>query len=494
MSKKNREQKAAARAASRNAKKELINKIKKDAEKEAGVEEVKAETVEGTEQTPAPAPEIKPEPKPEPKPEQKSETKPEPKPEQKSKPKKEDPAPTVKIPGTTGTTSANTITHGKAIAKGFAATAMNALANGDRISANQSILLMKMIQDNYIANSDTPIELRDAYKQTFDAMMLRNVIHWMTQTKLELSDVGLKVNKELFDNISEGLSTYYGIETKLIGKTDDGQMMIDFETPTEVVQEVKESLKDEKKDEPLPVYNEKMSNDEVISSLKTILAARNGMEGNLFNAVEFARKAYSLPKAPIAEVVAAIMSHLPDSGDVPGRQSNMLLNGFGRMCFSSTVTNNVPFTGHAVLKQKLSKVMSVSDTDVAQLFRLFFALGAELNRTSINKTKEPKIEAVEYLKPWNNLLKAMNDKFINEMIETKKDKTKFAELGKIEGLMGDNNLTSADCAKILAQVSKAYGTALNDKQLKQILQKLVTEYQKEDINPLDVYIEKAYKK
>lgn len=138
--------------------------------------------------------------------------------------------------------------------------------------------------------------------------------------------------------------------------------------------------------------------------------------------------------------------------------------------------------------------MSVSDTDIAQLFRLFFALGAELNRTSINKTKEPKIEAVEYLKPWNNLLKAMNDKFINEMIETKKDKTKFAELGKIEGLMGDNNLTSADCAKILAQVSKAYGTALNDKQLKQILQKLVTEYQKEDINPLDVYIEKAYKK
>lgn len=490
MSKKNREQKAAARAASRNAKKELINKIKKDAEKEAGVEEVNAETVEGTEQSPTPAPETKPEPKPE----QKSETKPKPKSEEKPKPKKEDPAPQVKIPGTTGTTSANTITHGKAIAKGFTATAMNALANGDRISANQSILLMKMIQDNYITNSDTPVELRDAYKQTFDAMMLRNVIHWMTQTKLELSDVGLKVNKELFDNISEGLSTYYGIETKLIDKTDDGQMTFNFETPAEVVQEVKESLKDEKKDEPLPVYNEKMSNDEIISSLKTILAARNGMEGNLFNAVEFARKAYSLPKAPIAEVVAAIMSHLPDSGDVPGRQSNMLLNGFGRMCFSSTVTNNVPFTGHAVLKQKLSKVMSVSDTDIAQLFRLFFALGAELNRTSINKTKEPKIEAVEYLKPWNNLLKAMNDKFINEMIETKKDKTKFAELGKIEGLMGDNNLTSADCAKVLAQVSKAYGTALNDKQLKQILQKLVTEYQKEDINPLDVYIEKAYKK
>lgn len=490
MSKKNREQKAAARAASRNAKKELINKIKKDAEKEVGVKEVNAETVEGTEQSPTPAPETKPEPKPE----QKSETKPKPKSEEKPKPKKEDPAPQVKIPGTTGTTSANTITHGKAIAKGFTATAMNALANGDRISANQSILLMKMIQDNYIANSDTPVELRDAYKQTFDAMMLRNVIHWMTQTKLELSDVGLKVNKELFDNISEGLSTYYGIETKLIDKTDDGQMVLDFETPAEVVQEVKESLKDEKKDEPLPVYNEKMSNDEIISSLKTILAARNGMEGNLFNAVEFARKAYSLPKAPIAEVVAAIMSHLPDSGDVPGRQSNMLLNGFGRMCFSSTVTNNVPFTGHAILKQKLSKVMSVSDTDIAQLFRLFFSLGAELNRTSINKTKEPKIEAVEYLKPWNNLLKAMNDKFINEMIETKKDKTKFAELGKIEGLLGDNNLTSADCAKVLTQVSKAYGTALNDKQLKQILQKLVTEYQKEDINPLDVYIEKAYKK
>lgn len=490
MSKKNREQKAAARAASRNAKKELINKIKKDAEKEAGVEEVNAETVEGTEQSPTPAPETKPEPKPE----QKSETKPKPKSEEKPKPKKEDPAPQIKIPGTTGTTSANTITHSKAIAKGFTATAMNALANGDRISANQSILLMKMIQDNYIANSDTPVELRDAYKQTFDAMMLRNVIHWMTQTKLELSDVGLKVNKELFNNISEGLSTYYGIETKLIDKTEDSQMTFNFETPAEVVQEVKESLKDEKKDEPLPVYNEKMSNDEIISSLKTILAARNGMEGNLFNAVEFARKAYSLPKAPIAEVVAAIMSHLPDSGDVPGRQSNMLLNGFGRMCFSSTVTNNVPFTGHAVLKQKLSKVMSVSDADIAQLFRLFFSLGAELNRTSINKTKEPKIEAVEYLKPWNNLLKAMNDKFINEMIETKKDKTKFAELGKIEGLMGDNNLTSADCAKILAQVSKAYGTALNDKQLKQILQKLVTEYQKEDINPLDVYIEKAYKK
>lgn len=488
-----RTQKANRTLAAKN-KKEIVNNIKKEAEKELAITEVKAETIEGTEKSPTPVPQPQPEQKLEPKSEPKPESKEKPKSVPKKEEKKEEPAPKVKIPGTTGTTSANTLQTGKTVAKGFNAAAMNALANGDRISANHSILLMSMINDNYLKNGDTPAELRDAFKQTFDAMMLRNVIHWMTQTKLELSDVGIKVNKEVFENISEGLSTYYGIQTKLLEKTDDGQMIIDFEAPQEIVKEVKESVEAEEKDKPLPVYNKDMTDEQVISALKSILAARNGMEGNLFNAVEFARKAYSLPKAPIAEVVAAIMAHMPSSGDTPGSQSNMLLNGFGRMCFGSVATNNVPFTGHAILKQKLSKVMTISDEDIASLFRLFFALGAELNRTSINKTKEPQISTIEYLKPWNSLIKSLNDKIINEMIDTKKDKTKFADLGKIEGLMGDNKLSSTDCAKIFTQVSKAYGTAINDKQLKTILQKLTVEYTKEDINPLDVYVEKAYKK
>ena len=419
-----------------------------------------------------------PEPIPQPKPEKTAENKPEPKPE----------IPKVVIPPTT---SVDAQQRSNALSKGLQASALNALANGDRISANHGIMLMNMIHQNYISDTDLPPQLKDVYKKTFDAMSLRYIVHWMAQTKLELGDVGIKVNSEAFDAISEGLALYYGIETKLLPtSTEDGkQLKIQFNVDNTTAEEIKESIEESEKSKnaPLPVYDKNMSEADVLNSLKTIMNAKNKMGQNLINAISFARKAFNMEKSPAYEVVASIMAHMPN-GEKPGRLSNILLNGYGNMCYGLATTNNGPFAAHARLKELLAD-SKLSDTELSGLARLFFALGAELNLANINKTKKSPIDITAYINPWNKFFKGLTDTTINNMIATIKDKTKIVQLPKIDGIIAEN-MTSADCAKVLEKVRKAYGTNLNDKQLKTTMSKILNEYRKQDINPLSVYIEK----
>lgn len=469
MSRKSQKAKAAAFNAAK--KKTEIENIKKEAEKEVGVTENSKK-----EEKPNPKP------TPQPKPEKPTENKPNPTAEPKSE------IPKVVIPPTT---SVDAQQRSNALSKGLQASALNALANGDRISANHGIMLMNMIHQNYISDTDLPPQLKDVYKKTFDAMSLRYIVHWMAQTKLELGDVGIKVNSEAFDAISEGLALYYGIETKLLPASteDDKQLKIQFNVDNTTAEEIKKSIEESEKSKnaPLPVYNKNMSEADVLNSLKTIMNARNGMGPNLINAISFARKAFNMEKSPAYEVVASIMAHIPN-GEKPGRLSNILLNGYGHMCYGLATTNNGPFAAQARLKELLVD-SKLSDTELSGLARLFFALGAELNLTNLNKTKESPIDITAYINPWNKFFKGLTDTTINNMIATIKDKTKIVQLPKIDGIIAEN-MTSADCAKVLEKVRKAYGTNLNDKQLKTTMSKILNEYRKQDITPLSVYVEK----
>lgn len=469
MSRKSQKAKAAAFNAAK--KKAEIENIKKEAEKEVGIEEKEKPN-------PTPEPEPTPAPKPEPTPEPTTE------PESKPEPK----IPKVVIPPTT---SVDKQQRSSALSKGLQASALNALANGDRISANNGIMLMNMIHQNYISDTDLPPQLKDVYKKTFDAMSLRYIVHWMAQTKLELGDVGIKVNSEAFDAISEGLALYYGIETKLLptATKDDKQLSIQFNVDGTTAEEIRESINESEKSKntPLPVYNKNMSEADILNSLKTIMNAKNKMGTNLTNAIAFARKAFNMEKSPAYEVVAAIMAHTPD-GEKPGRLSSILLNGYGHMCYGLATTNNGPFAAQARLKEILAD-SKLSDAELSGLARLFFALGAELNLTNLNKTKKNPINIIDYINPWNKFFKGLTDTTINNMVATIKDKTKIVQLPKIDGIIAES-MTSADCAKVLEKVRKAYGTNLNDKQLKTTMSKILNEYRKQDINPLSVYVEK----
>lgn len=457
------------------------------------VKETTATTVENP--TSAPTPEQKPEEKPEPTPAPAQEPapasenkKPDPKPaEEPANKSAEKPAkkksgkgseeePETIIPEVITPKPSEKKNSATQLAKAFNVAAMNALANGDRISADQGITLMNLIHQRYLNNPDTPADAKEFMSKQFDAMALRNIILWNAQTKEELGNAGLKVNEEMFNAINEGLALYYGIEAKALPSPDgNGQLQLQFETPQEVEKQVKES-KEAEKQEISVEYKEGMSEEEIQNALAKILNQSGaGMDNNLKNAIAFAKKAYSLTTDDPSEVVAAIIQKLP--------KGQLLLEGFGRMVYGSYTTNDGPFTAHAILKSRL-KSLNYSDNQLAKLVQLFFVLGARVNYEKVKSETE---SFADYVKPWNLLTKALNDQIIIDIIGTQKNPTNFVEVPKIAGL----STGKFNCPKILHQLKDAYGTSLNDSQLKKQMQVILSLYQKEEMNPMADYIEKS---
>lgn len=459
------------------------------------VKETTATTVENPTPAPAQAPEPKPEEKPEPTPT------PAPEPAPASENKKSDPKPAEKpankpaekqtkkkpekesekevetiIPEVIAPKPSEKKNSATQLAKAFNVAAMNALANGDRISADQGITLMNLIHQRYLNNPDTPADAKEFMSKQFDAMALRNIILWNAQTKEELGNAGLKVNEEMFNAINEGLALYYGIEAKALPSPDgDGQLQLQFEAPQEVEKQAKESKEAEKQEISIE-YKEGMSEEEIQNALAKILNQSGaGMDNNLKNAIAFAKKAYSLTTGDPSEVVAAIIQKLP--------KGQLLLEGFGRMIYGSYTTNDGPFTAHAILKSRL-KSLNYSDNQLAKLVQLFFVLGARVN---YEKVKSETASFADYVEPWNMLTKALNDQIIIDIIGTQKNPTSFVEVPKITGL----STGKFNCPKILHQLKDAYGTNLNDSQLKKQMQIILSLYQKEEMDPMADYIEKS---
>lgn len=420
---------------------------------------------------PAPDPENK---KPDPKPVEKPANKPAEKPAKKKSGKEPEKEPETIIPEVVTPKPSEKKNSATQLAKAFNIAAMNALANGDRISADQGITLMNLIHQRYLNNPDTPADAKEFMSKQFDAMALRNIILWNAQTKEELGNAGLKVNEEMFNAINEGLALYYGIEAKAL-PASDGQLQLQFEAPQEVEKQAKESKEAEKQNISVE-YREGMSEEEIQNALAKILNQSGaGMDNNLKNAIEFAKKAYSLTTDDPSEVVAAIIQKLP--------KGQLLLEGFGRMIYGSYTTNDGPFTAHAVLKSRL-KSLNYSDNQIAKLTQLFFILGARVN---YEKVKSETASFADYIKPWNLLTKALNDQIIIDIIGTQKNPTNFVEVPKIAGL----STGKFNCPKILKQLKDTYGTNLNDSQLKKQMQIILSLYQKEEMNPMADYIEKS---
>lgn len=358
----------------------------------------------------------------------------------------------------------------------YRASALNQLAKGDRISADKSVDLMNLIHKAYLTNPDTPEEIKKCLSQQFDVMMLRNLVLWNVQTCEEFGNAGINVNTEMFNAISEGLVTYFGITVKGIpSKENKDQLQLQFQTTPETVEIVKESIKDETSNAPIE-YTEEMTDEEIEQSLRKILNQKNGIVNNLKNSMEFAKTAYKLKTNDPSEIISTILQKLT--------KPQLLLEGFGRMMYGAYTSNDGPIAAHAILKDKL-KTLNYSETKIANLVRLFFVLGAKLN---YEKVKTSKTTFTDYIEPWNNLTKSITDQNIIDILSAAiDDKTKTVDVPKVKDLSVDK----FNCDKIVNYVKLAYGTNLNTKQLKRKMQSILSMYQKEELNPLADYIEKS---
>ena len=430
-----------------------LKKLREQAEK--GVKEYYAEKAKGV-----PKEEPKPEPTPEPQPEPKKEEK---KPAAK-KAKKEE----VIIPEEVKPEEVKP----KPIAKQEVKTTVT--LKNDRIDANHGIELMKSFE-NRAAELEKGTELHKAMREQADIMLFVYGKQWVDQCIADGDEAFLKVSESMYNRMAVVGRDLLGITVKALPDKEDGQMTINFKETLETAPaEVKESLEaDAKKEKPsdvIPEANTSATEEEKIKAIDYILRMRNGIGGNLHNAIQYSKNAFpELKDALPAQVVAFIYSKVVNS---------TYLNGVANAIMGNLMGNGSIIASHAWLKKQMSG-LAYDETDVANIVKVVLANG-------LNGKGDYEVLS----KSCNNYIKQMNSDLINRIVSAKtpKDEAKLKINGKYTELGAVQQTISA--TKFINRVKDAYGADMGDKLLKQTMQRIMGLYS-DGLKPLALYVEKS---
>lgn len=349
--------------------------------------------------------------------------------------------------------------------------------NGDRIDANHGIELMKSFE-NRANELEKGTELHRAMREQADVMLFVYGKQWLDQCILDGDEAFLNVSEKMYNRLAVIGRDLLNLEVKALpvtSATGEKQLKIDFkETIESAPEETKQALEaDAAKEKPnaeLPEANPKATEEEKIKALDTILRMKNGMGGNLHNAIQFAQNAFpELADANPAQIVANIYQKIGTS---------TLLLSFKNAMMGNLCTNLNIFSAHTWLKGMLVPY-DYDDIQIANIAKVMLA----------NKLNESG-DYVTNSKSCNKLLKQMNDDLINRIlaVKTPDDEKKLKLSGKYEGIRVEN--TSIPATKIVNSLKKAYGADMSTKLLKQQMQKIMGLYS-DGIKPLEVYVEKS---
>ena len=432
-----------------------LKKLREQAEK--GMKEYYAEKAKDI-----PKEEPKPEPTPEPQPEPKKEEKKEEKKPAAKKAKKEE----VIIP--------EEVKPEEVKPKETKPTIVTPKVTTDRIDANHGIELMKSFE-NRAAELEKGTELHKAMREQADIMLFVYGKQWVDQCVADGDEAFLKVSESMYNRMAVVGRDLLGITVKALPDKKDGQMTIDFKETLETAPaEVKESLEaDAKKEKPsdvIPEANASATEEEKIKAIDSILRMRNGIGGNLHNAIQFSKNAFpELKDALPAQVVAFIYSKVVNS---------TYLNGVANAIMGNLMGNGSIIASHAWLKKQMSG-LAYDETDVANIVKVVLANG-------LNGKGDYEVLS----KSCNNYIKQMNSDLINRIVSAKtpKDEAKLKINGKYTELGAVQQTISA--TKFINRVKDAYGADMGDKLLKQTMQRIMGLYS-DGLKPLALYVEKS---
>lgn len=433
-----------------------LKKLREQAEK--GVKEYYAEKAKDV-----PKEDPKPDPQPEPKKEEKKEEK---KPTPK-KPKKEE----VIIPEEVKAEEVKPKSIVKPEVKSVAA------IKNDRIDANHGIELMKSFE-NRANELDKSTELYRSMREQADLMLFVYGKQWLDQCTADGDEAFARVSRKNYERLALIGQELLGITVKALPVPgSDGQMEIDFKetletAPTKIKEAIDADAKKEKPSDVIPEASATATEEDKIKAIDSILRMKNGMDGNLVNAINFAKGSFpELKDAVPAQVIAFIYSKIEHS---------TLLAAYANAIMGNLCGNGNIFSAHTWLKTRLAS-HDFNDIEIAQMAKVMLANG-------LNNRKEGDYAATSAA--CNKLLKQMNDDLINRIINAKtpKDEAKLKISGKFAELGGVQ--TAIPATKIINSMKLAYGTEQSSKLLKQNMQRIMGLYS-DGIKPLDVYVEKS---
>lgn len=346
----------------------------------------------------------------------------------------------------------------------------------DRIDANHGIELMKSFE-NRAAELEKGTELHKAMREQADIMLFVYGKQWVDQCIADGDEAFMKVSASMYNRIASIGQNLLGITVKALPDVKDGQMTIDFKetletAPAETKEAIEADAKKERPSDVIPEANVSATEEDKIKAIDSILRMKNGMDGNLVNAIQFTKNAFpELKDAVPAQVIAFIYSKIEHS-TLLAAYANAIM---GNLCGNANI-----FSAHTWLKQRLA-AFDFNDVDIASMAKVMLANG-------LNNRKEGDYKSTSAA--CNKLLKQMNDDLINRILNAKtpKDEEKLKISGKFTELGGVQ--TSIPATKIINSLKICYGTEQSNKLLKQNMQRIMGLYS-DGIKPLEVYVEKS---
>lgn len=356
-------------------------------------------------------------------------------------------------------------------------------ANGDRIDANHGIELMKSFE-NRANEVEKGTELHKAMRGHADIMLFVYGKQWLDQCILDGDEAFLKVSEQMYNRLAIIGRDLLNLEVKALpvtSPTGEKQLEIDFkETIENAPKEVQEAIEaDAKKERPsnvIPEANPSATEEDKIKAVDTILRMKNGIGGNLHNAIQFSKNAFpELKDACPAQVVAFIYSKIATSTFLTGIANAIMGNVFG---------NGSIIASHAWLKQMMNG-LDYNETEISDIVKVILANGL---------SKKGEYETLS--KSCNKYIKQMNDDLINRIIaaKTPKEEANLKISGKYTELNpcvpnGAIQMTISS-TKFINRIKEAYGADLSNKLLKQTMQRIMGLYSS-GLKPLEVYVEKS---
>lgn len=350
----------------------------------------------------------------------------------------------------------------------------------DRIDANHGIELMKSFE-NRAAELEKGTELHRAMREQADIMLFVYGKQWVDQCIADGDEAFMKVSETMYNRIATIGQNLLGITVKALPDKKDGQMTIDFkETLDTAPKEVKEAIEaDAKKDKPsdvIPEVNPSATEEDKIKAIDTILRMKNGIGGNLHNAIQFSKNAFpELKDACPAQAIAFIYSKIVTS---------TYLTGVANAIMGNLMGNGSIIASHAWMK-KMMNGLDYNETEIADIVKVVLANGL---------SKRGDYDTLS--KSCNKYIKQMNDDLINRIIAAKTPKEEAAL--KISGKYAELNCcmpsgtvqTTIESTKFINRIKEVYGADLSNKLLKQTMQRIMGLYS-DGLKPLNVYVEKS---
>lgn len=357
--------------------------------------------------------------------------------------------------------------------------------NSDRIDANHSVDLMNAILKRREEIKDDRAMYQATGKQA-DLMMFVLIQKWNNQFKNDAKEQGFAVNEEMFNYLNDTASLFLGVNL-LPSKTSDGQLEINFkDAVAKTNPEMQKALEQDAKapeSQSIPKPEECVTDEQKIAAMCTIMNMRHkqksgGIGKNITNMIEFARSAYNLDKdAEPAQVLATVLLKMKEAG-----RNATLLEGCTNAVWGNLNGNLSVLAAHAWLKNQLT---TYNDAQVANVVKVFLVKKITDETVKSNNYEE---EAKQY----SQLVSGTNDDLINRIITSAnnegKDEDKLV-YPEIKGLNLKGKHISA--IKTVNNLRIAYGAEMNDKMLKQVMQKVSSLYTSTSLNPLTFYIEKS---